>query len=160
MNQELDGAIRSLQIVVAAMMMGIVSFGVVVLVVGPSLQPNPALAKVLLSVLGLVGLAEILVDSVLRMIVLGKLRSRLEQTKSIEEAEREALPAWQTLTLIRCAMAESFGLFGLVVALVTGAKLASIAPVIALVLLALGFPARWRLTALASSLTGHNPYAG
>jgi hypothetical protein len=84
----------------------------------------------------------------------------LEQTASIEDAEREVLPAFHTLTLIRSAMAEGFGLFGLVIIMVTGAKLALVAPVLALVVLVLGFPARHRLTALTSILTGRNPYAG
>ena len=69
------------------------------------------------------------------------------------------MPTCQTLTLIRSAMAEGLGLFGLVIGLVTDTQAAFAAPVLALIILGAGFPTRDKLTQLTASITGRNPYA-
>lgn len=163
MEQNSLGNVRSLQIIVGAMMAGLAMFGIVVLIVGSAMEPDSQMAGILLAVLGAMGAMEVVGYLVLRMVLVGKLRGFLNQpigqAAQPPDAEQYALSAWFTLTLIRSAMAEGWGLFGGVIALVTGSAMGLAAMVIALMPLATGFPTQDRLTQFTSDITGRNPYA-
>lgn len=160
MSEQLGKQVAGLRLIVAAMMVGIVVFGVVVLIVGPRMPHNSALTSVFLAVMAVVGLVELPFYLVLRSTLLTKLQRRSSEGLLDEDAEAKVFPVWQTLTLIRSAMLEGISLFALVITLVTGVKMIFIVPVAALMLLAAYFPTREKLTELTASITGQNPYSG
>lgn len=160
MNPQLDKEIMSLRIIIAAMMMGIVAFGAVVLAIGSKVaQDDAELGGMLLAVLGVLAVGELIAYAVLRMATLSSARRQFEQEPTGEDAEVRMMPAWRTLILVRSAMAEGLGLFGLVIVLVTATRTAFVAPVIALIILAAGFPTKDKLAQLTASITGQNPFA-
>lgn len=163
MKQNSLGNVRPLQIIVSAMMAGLAVFGIIVLIVGSAMEPDARMSGILLAVLGAMGAMEVIGYLVLRTLLVGKLRRDSDRQPIGQagqpDAEQYALAAWSTLTLIRSAMAEGWGLFGGVIALATGSAMGLAAMVIALVLLAAGFPTQDRLTQFTSDITGRNPYA-
>lgn len=160
MKSQLDREITQLQIVTAAMMAGIITFGVVVLAIGSNVAQNDAqLREILLAVLCVLAAGQLFVYLVLRSVILAAAGRRFERERAGDDAEAQLLPPWRTLTLVRSAMVEGLGLFGLVIVLVTGTQVAFVAPVIALIVLAGGFPTRSRLTQLTVSVAGRNPFA-
>jgi disulfide bond formation protein DsbB len=158
---EQNGArnISGLQIIVGAMMAGLLIFGIIALAVGPLGMPDPAMTGILLAVLAFLGATELIGYLVLRTVMLGKLRTDAAQGALGEDPEQSVLPVWSTLTLIRSAMTEGWGLFGSVITLLAAPPLAMGAIVLALALLGLGFPTRDKLTQLTVNITGQNPYA-
>ncbi|HPZ97183.1 MAG TPA: hypothetical protein PLT93_03515 [Phycisphaerae bacterium] len=108
--------------------------------------------------LALMGMGETGAYFVLRSLTLGNLRKQAEQESSEPDPETRVLPVWSTLVLIRGAMIEGWGLFAVVIALLSGSPLGYAATGLALALLALGFPTRNKLTQVTNSVTGRNPY--
>lgn len=159
MRQNNVPTLTTLQLIVGAMMTGLVTFAVIVLAVGTVGEPDPSLANLLLAVLGVLGVSELAGYVVLRMVLLGKLRGEAESTSAPHEVDQKVLGTWSTLVLIRSAMTEGWGLFGCVIALVTGSPLGLAAAVLAVLLLAMGFPTQGRLAQVALDATGQNPYA-
>ena len=158
MNDQLDRQVLVQQVIVAMMMTGVVAFGAIVLLILPGRTTSPEMANLLLPVLGVLAVGELVAYGVIRGVVLGNVRRQIEQGPSAPGNEGKALVAGQTLTLIRSAMAESVGLFGVVIVLISGNRLALVGPALALVIMALGFPTRNKLADLVSNLTGRNPY--
>lgn len=158
MDQDLDKQINALRLIIGAMAAGLIVFGTVTLAIGERMS-DPGLAKLLLPVLAVLGTSEFIAYGVLRMATLNALRKDI-LSLAPAEVEIRALGTFCTLTLIRSAMAESFGLFGIVIVMVTGIKLVFAAPLLSLILLALGFPSRQKISDFIDTLTGRNPFAG
>lgn len=136
--------VRVLQIIVAAMMFGMVSFAGVALLIAQSVTPNPAQASSLFLVLGLFATGELAAWIVLRQTLAQGLQRALETCPPDERWSRFA-GYLRVAHLIPAAMAEGTGLFGIVIYILTGAPAALIAPGLAIVLLALIFPTRDRI---------------
>ncbi len=160
MNQDLNKQTTPMRLIVAAMMMGLLTFSVIALVVGSRITPNPNITKLLLGVLALMSTMEFLGFFVLRKAMIASLRGQITADIPVEEAEARLLPSWNTLILIRSAMMEGIGLFGAVIALITGLKVVLLVPAIILSLFVLGFPSQDKLSAFTADLTGRNPYVG
>jgi DMSO reductase anchor subunit len=156
----MDKQLTALRLVVVVMLASLVTFGVIASIIGPRISQDPALARVLLPAAVLLAVTELTAYLVLRKITLAKVGGQLSQDISLAEAEAALFPAWQTLNLIRSAMLEGIGLFGVVIAMVTGVKAAFVVPAVAVILLLAGFPTRGRLQSLAAGMTGRNPYSG
>lgn len=157
MDQDLDKQLNVTRLIVVAMAAGLVVFGIVTLVIGPRME-DPEFAKILLLMLVALGLSESVAYGVLRTVTLNALRKDVSGLP-LPEAEQKAMGSYHTLVVIRSAMAEGLGLFGVTIAMVTGAKLAFAAPLLSLILLAIGFPTRQKLSDLVTAVTGRNPYA-
>ncbi len=159
MTSERNLSLGGMQIIVVAMAGGILAFGVVVLVLGSRMGPHADIAKTLVPVLALVAAGEAGAYLVLRTVFDKQARQQLEAAADQQAAQARALPIFQTLVLIRSAMAESMGLFGLVIVMVSGVKLVFLAPGLAIALLLLGFPTQDKLDAFVAKATGRNPYS-
>lgn len=153
-DPDVDKPVRALRIVVAAMIAGTLAFGMVALLIGTQRPSAPGLARVLLITLGLLGIWELAAGVSVRRSIMAKARRSLEALPPGEVTTAQLMPAITTVTIVTCAMAEGFGLFGLVVFLLTGSTPALPAPLIALIVLTFQFPTRDRVSRLVSDLTG------
>jgi len=155
---------RTLGIVVGALIFGLASFLIVAILVDPTSGTREAgtadpLATRLLLALVAVGVAEIPLYLVLRGQILAQIRRQLgaDGVAALAPAEASAsgpsVPrALSGLVILGAALAEGFGLFGTVVYFVTRAGPALAAPVIAIPLLVFLYPTEARLRALAEQL--------
>lgn len=144
------------RLIVLAMIAGIVIFAGVSLVLAP-LIPNPgSMEKMLLVALGAVGLAQISGYFALRTVTLSRVRQQFADNPSAQPAE--AFPAYHTLTLIRSAMSESFGLFGVVIFLLTGNYMSLAAGAVSVILLVAGMPTLDGFHRFHENATGANPF--
>jgi len=143
--------------IVGALAMGVALFAAVALVIdvaGP--EADPELANVLLAVLAFMAVGLIPVYFLVRRSFLSAAREQLAQREDRGRPGRGAeltIPEpIRILTIVGAALAESVGLFGTVIYMVTKAQLALIAPAVALVAILAGMPTRGRLEALLESL--------
>jgi hypothetical protein len=159
-DTETDAVLRVLRIIIAAMMMGIIAFGVVVaaLLGAGIVEGDAQLGKILLIALAAVGAAELPAYFAVRMAILGNLRRAGREGKPEDASSGRPAGGFNTLTLIGAALAEGFSLFGLVVVLVSGQWLALAAPLVGLILLARQFPTRDKFDRFVASVTGQLPY--
>lgn len=146
-------SLSPLMIVVVAMVIGLVAFTAVSLAIG-GLAEDPALAQMLLLVCVVLGVSQIMAYAVLRKTTLARLRREYAERGSDEDLEMFLMPGMMQLTIIGVGMAEGWGLFGVVIHLVTGEKLALAVPAIALVLLVLRIPTRDRQAQFISNVIG------
>ncbi len=158
-DTETDAVLRMLRIVIAAMMMGIIAFGVVVaILVGADIVERHAeIGNVLLTALAAVGATELPAYFVVRMAILGNLRPACRDGRPEDTSSVSLTGGFNTLTLIGAAMAEAFSLFGLVVVLVSGPWLALAAPIVGLILPTRQFPTRDKSNQFVAGVTGQFP---
>jgi hypothetical protein len=150
-----------LAIIVGAMVLAVVSFGVVSLVVGPVILEEKAQARLLLVLLGVVGVLEIVGFMIARAILTGRLRRTCEEDAGSPPAgAADPFPVFFSLTLIRSALCEGFAMFGLAIVLLHGEKIALGAAAIALLVLIAGMPTESRYRRFVEDVPGGNPYAG
>jgi hypothetical protein len=138
--------LRSIQMIVGALALGLAAFTAVAAAVvasrGP-LSPDPHLANMLLIVLFPLWFA-----SVIGGVVLGRATSsRLARGPAEGRTPESLLAQFSSITIIRSALAEGPGLFGAIVLLLSGWYAAALAPFLSLVVMALSFPTRERLDA-------------
>ena len=144
MNPQPDARIRSLAIILVAMILGMLAFGCVSLAIkgGGTWTPNQSFDSILLLQI-LVGMiiVETPVVWLVRKIQTKQLRSRLE---SLSQDERNALLSngFFAAVLIPAALLEGFGLFGVMIHQITGCLLGLIAPAIAAIGIAFLLPSR------------------
>jgi hypothetical protein len=152
---KVNQALTVLRLLLAAMGGGTVVFaGIAVLLVKSGLvDSKPALAPILLPILGLVAILELPVYATMRRAILSKARQAWNRAPSSDDPALELLPSYNMLTIITGALAEGFGLFGTVVFLLTSAWLALAAPAITLIALAAAFPSSDRLNQFVTGVT-------
>jgi len=154
-NYKPEAAIFGMRLIVGAMMMGLVMFGVVALSLGPlaadddtnlTILPLVLLAATVPAVAGYIGIPAV---------VYGQLRRQYSGGEiSEEELPRRAMGALNTATILRAAMLEGVSLFGGVVTMLIGVQWSSIIPVLGLVGLTTLIPNQGRVDDLISSCTG------
>jgi hypothetical protein len=144
------------RLIVLVMIAGQVMFGAVSLILAP-IQPDPdGMEQILLIALATLVIAALMASLVLGAVVVAPLR-RDTQKSSDPQA---VFGAFNTLTLIRAALYEGFGLFGVVVYLLVAGKPALAAPALAVILLVLGMPTQEKFHRFRGSISNTNPYAG
>jgi hypothetical protein len=153
-NEPIDQAVRTLRIVVAAMMMGVLGLSVVAIFIGRQAEPDPKMANVLLVVLAVIAVWELIAYVVIRASMLNRLRRRFAENPPAADPTAELIGNFNSLTIIGCAMPEGLGLFGSMIMLITGAWPALAAPVLALILLAWQLPSRDKIERFVSGVTG------
>jgi hypothetical protein len=154
LNDPIYRSLRPLQMIILAMMVGILAFATVAVAVSRQFGHEADLAPRLLLILAAVGLGELLVYRALRRAAIDKLRKALEQDPAGQIRPTTLAPGLMNLRIITAAMAEGFALFGIVVFLVTGTAVALAAPVIALVILTRLVPTRDRVSRFIAELSG------
>lgn len=151
-------AFRTIRLVVAAMATGVLAFGamVVFMITGGVITTNPALANILLLTLAGLAFVEVVAYTMVRAICLDRARRAWNGAVADESSVDGVLSCFSTLTLIGAAMAEGFGLFGIVIFLLAGAWVAIAASALALLVIAIQFPSRARFTSFARNVTGRH----
>lgn len=145
------------QIIVLAMMGGLVSFGAVLAVLSQVGELGSAKldATIPLGVVAALAVTEVPVYVLIRKGLIAKGREKLAGRRSAmgEPLLGEAMDVFLIMTIIGAAMCEGVGLFGLVVMLLTGNYFGALFAFVALALLALQLPTEARLRSFASALT-------
>ena len=157
-NVNVDQNLRTLRIIIGAMLMGIVGFGVVaaVLVAGGSSSTAPGSAKVLLLVLAAVVVTEIPAYVAVRTVIMGNLRRNLSGQAPQESHLQVMIKGFQTLTLIGAALIEGPSFFAIIILLISGQWVATAAAVAGLLLLAVQIPTRDKFNRFAGNVTGQH----
>ncbi len=153
-------SLSRLRIVIGAMIFGVVSFAAVVLFVGRMMTHDPSLGWIFCGVLGVLGVTELTVYPLVRAAFVKAAKSRYEQSGGGEAATEQVVQSLASLLSVRAAMAEGFGLTGLVFVLVTGVTLLWLAPIISLVFLITSMPTEEKVSSFVMDVTGANPYSG
>jgi hypothetical protein len=149
-------AVKTLRVIVAALAGGVVAFALVIEFafrhkpVGGTLPDD-----VLLMVGGGLLTAGVVGSVVLPQAVLGQAIARL-RGKSKEDVERGMIRTYQTACLLRAALLEGPGLFGVIVVLMTGNAVGYVAPGVAIVLMMLTLPSRAALNLLVERAMGRS----
>ena len=144
--------IQSAQIILGAMVVGMLTFAGVAIFVRPQMEPaDPGLARMLLITLLALAVGEVAAYMVLRMSVIRRLRASLAGQAAGPDLDRTVAEQVLSLTIIGAAMLEGCGLFGIVIYLVTGATVALLAPALAIGGMALLLPTRSAERAIRSA---------
>jgi len=163
MNTDQDtvkAAILSGRVITGAMIMGMATFGVVVLVLGDQMVSQPSLGWILVGVVALLAFADSVFYLLFRAMVVRGAKANRDQGGDTAAATEALARRYSTLVILRAGMVEMAGLAGLAFLLITGQKLLWAAPAIAIVLLVAGLPSRTRFDAFVQEVTGSNPYSG
>lgn len=153
-NDPIYQSLRSLQMIILAMMVGILAFATVAVAVSRQFGHQADLAPRLLLILAAVGLGELLAYRALRRAAIDRLRRLLQQDPAGQVQSATLATGLMNLRIIAAGMAEGFGLFGIVVFLVTGTAVALAAPVLALVILTRLVPTRDGISRFIAELSG------
>lgn len=146
-------ALWQIQLIAASMVTSLLAFSGVAIALGPlNKTPDETLTRTLLLALVGIGVAEIPVFWTLRKIMIAKFRRTFTEVEITEENLNELIPPLATLTILGCAMAESFGMFAAVILLLTGAQPAAIGVAVSLAALIKQFPSRGRLIRFAAQI--------
>ncbi len=148
-----EQAVRSAQVVVGALVAGLIMFGVVVEAVLRAGAAQPGLGDVLLPVLGVLYLGAGGASVALPRIMLSRAMVQVGGLGP-DEAARALAPAYLTSCILRGALLEGPGLFGLVIVMLTGNPLAYVAPALSVLMLVGTFPGRGRFDDLVERARG------
>ena len=159
-DETVKGVILTARIISGAMIAGVATFGVVVLLLGNVVASQPSLGGLFMGILGLIAPAFLVAYVVLRGVMVRAARSQCEQSGGVGMSLEALARAYAPLVIIRAAMAEGVGLAGLVFLLITGQKLLWVAPVVAIIILVAALPSRSRFDSFVQEVTGTNPYVG
>jgi len=140
-NTSIEKNLKVLRIIVAGMMGGIVIFLLVVLVIGRHMQKQSDLLTVMLPILLVFMVGAIFVPMVLRRKFIEGAQ-RMIQNGSDDDPAGHVFGIFNGYILISCAMAEGFGLFAVVIFLLTRSLPVLIIVAVSLILLILRFPTR------------------
>ncbi len=152
-DPRLAATLQRLRIVVAALLLGAVSFAAVaVFLVQSQTRPtSPEPARALMAALAALAVGATVAYRLVRRGLLGQLRARGGTGGSQIE---ELLEPFATLILVGAALTEGWCLFALVIYLVTGLPVALVAAAVGVFILALFFPGRRRFQAFREAAGG------
>lgn len=147
-------AVRITQILVAAMLGGMLAFSAVAAAIGPKSSPSPDTARTLLLVAaGILLVTSILGTAVIPRAFAAQARARLRGAQP-EDMPAIAYPLYQTSCILRTAMLEGPGLLGAFIVLTHGSTLALAIPAAAAAILILTFPTNDRFARFIEQATG------
>lgn len=152
--------IKTGQVLVGALIMGMVSFSAVAMFMGGKLgnSVDPSLGDMLLIVMGILAVVEFCAyHALMRPLMIKSIRS---QSLAVDPSTRAAFlgQRFLTLTIVAAAMAEGVGLLGAVTTLLTGRIEALIAPAVATVALLLTLPTDGKLAAFTRKVEDSQPF--
>jgi hypothetical protein len=149
------------KVIIAAFLMGLVSFGIVVLILGPGVRKNqpsvdPQLPIILGAVMGgMLVLACIFGLGVMSAVLLSQAKAAWDRRTTTEEGAMGVARIYLTRTILRGAMFEAPGLLGGVITLLTGSWI-GLCGVVASILLLLGiFPTKAGMQKFFEAATQH-----
>ena len=158
MNGKAPQQVRTLRIVILAMVVGMLALSVVALVVQSRIHVGDAqLTNVMLIVLGALIVLELPVYAIVRATKLGQLRAALQDRTLSDDIRAQLGVVYAGLTLVFAALFEGWGLLGAVSYLITGAWPALVAPAVAIIVLLFLLPSEDRCAQFVAGLTGEHP---
>jgi hypothetical protein len=143
--------LRSTQIILVALALGVVTFTGVVVALRLTSNPDmdPERAKLLLVVLGGLAVSEAVVYVLLRRSFVARAKDSRETSLTLVRHGRIPLPL-HTLAIIGGALAEGAGLLGSIAVLLGAPWYALAAPALAVVLILIQLPSQERLSRIVS----------
>jgi len=153
---EPDRVLRTLRLIVAAMILGVAGFAaVVVVLVSRGFPPHAAgLGRLLLLALGVLAVAEAQTYATVRALIVRRLRRAAEERGPDHVPVEDLAGSFNTITLLGAALVEGASLFALVTVLVTGQWVALAAAAVGLLLLLWLLPTHGRFSAFVAQVTG------
>ena len=150
-----------LRIVVGSMIIGTMAFAIVsFFLAGDSglgqSEPNNGLVPMLLLVLSAFGLGLLAAFPLIRRNLLSRLRSEWRGGAEPAAEDSRVFGQFQTLALVRAAMAEGFALFATVVYLLTASPIALAGTAVGVVVLIRLFPTEHALQKFAAEVSGRS----
>ncbi len=147
--------IRTAQILVGAMVLGVVALTVIVLVVGEQVEAKPELGRVLFPILVLVAGVGVLMPPLVNRAILAGAR---QAAATAEAAGRDMLPVllqrWMTRVVIGAVVNESLGTLAGITYLLTGVWPALLVAALAVVLLVGRMPHRGQFEEFSTAARG------
>lgn len=157
-NDGIDAALRPARIIVAAMTAGMMAFGVLAVLFARPVALAASARTVLIAVLFVLPISGYVTHALIHRNIIGRLRERYAQEPPSAELAARFARDTTPVTIIGAALAEAFGLFGLVVVMITGLYPVLLAPALAVLALLLQIPTRAKLAKLVSAVTGQTWY--
>ena len=170
-GQPSSGVIRTSQILVGALMMGLLMFSGVVVYLrlsgslsttgrgiagGPGSGLPDATAILLIGVMTGLTVVTAIVGFLLRSVVVRVVRKKVESGETVEQPV--LLLRYQTLTIARAALAEAPALLATVIVMLTGNWLAFIGTGVGLLMLLVVMPSRGKFDVFVRAATGPGGY--
>jgi hypothetical protein len=148
--------LRVLQVLVGALMMGLLSASVVMalLVVIGHRPASPGLAPTFAFIVPGLFVTTLVVSVLVGRVLATQARQQWEGTPEPKDAALFAMPKFEVRAIFRGALLEGPGLFGAVATLLTGEFLFLIVPGLSLIGLAAMFPTRDRVLDFVDQVTG------
>lgn len=145
-REELRIPLRTMQIIVGVLALGVLNFLAVVLFITGTSQDQPK-TEPFLSYIGAAGAALVIVVSMLVPRLMGASARRSFSAEAKSTSVRPLASAYQTLLIIRCALLEGAAFFCLVAHLLERQPIALVAAGVLLLVLVANFPTASRLEA-------------
>ena len=161
MNQQ-KTSIQTMQIIAAALMMGVVMFGGVAVVIqaGNEELINQEEFPLLLIVAVVFAVMEMGVRQVLLMAFDNKLKTEIQDYKEGESSAEDFLGLYQTRLIISMALCEGAAFFGIIVYIVEGHWGGLALAAFMLIIMATSFPTENKFRSWIRSGSGQSAYAG
>lgn len=157
MKDDFAKKLRTLQVTVAGMCIGMLAFTVfaTVSVLTDIFEIEYQPASLFLTVLGTMAVGELVAFLMLRQVMLKNIREQLEPQTQEGQRDRTLIRSYSTFTIIEGAMVEGLGLFGALIVLLTGRLEILVAPGLAIVLMImLVFPTKDKFAGFVTAVTG------
>jgi hypothetical protein len=154
-----EPALRANQVLVGALLAGLLSFTGVVLALQTSgsvtTPPGASPDNVLLIVMGVLTIATFAGSLVMRRLHIGQLRRMAEQ--GVEMSDRLLMGRYAIVLILRAALAEGPALFGAVIVLISGNMLGFLGTAFGAIVLLAIFPTRGKFDGFVRDATGRAP---
>lgn len=155
-------SIQTMQIIAAALMMGVLMFGGVAVVIQSSNDqvPGDEDLPILLIVAGVFAVIQLVARQVVLVLFNNKLKTEIQEYKEGESSAEEFLGLYQTRLIVSMALCEGAALFGLIVYIVEGHWGGVAIAAFLLVIMGISFPTEHKFREWVRAGSGQSAYAG
>ena len=154
MAQSVDEAVRSLRVIVAGLIAGVVAFAILAVIVRVVLPPRGSMPPlVLLGVLTMFILGSGAAYAVQYQKLVGDLRKRTAELRQMADPSSVIVGPYRAFAIIGAGLVEGPSFFALIVYILTGQPLALAAAALGVILLIVHFPSHAAIRRLAERAT-------
>lgn len=162
MDQQSTTSIKTIQIIAAALIMGVVIFAgfAVVIQSGAEADPQDEGIPILLIAASVFTVMELGARQVMMMVFDKKLKQEIEEYRGDQSSAEQFLGLFQTRTIISFALCEGAAFFGVIVYIIEGHPGGLGLAGFLVALMAISFPTENKFRSWVRSQSGQSAYAG